>query len=263
MQILIERRLGTAPYWMPVERGWAEPNNEVVTVRSPTAGDLRTHRGVMLVDTLLASTALEQCFVATEHAVAADTISLLTMITSSRPDEIDEASVGAEGVSLTGRAIAEIVIPEFYGITIRDWLEGRVEIGPETVRVTEDEAALLPTATETDFHEDLGRAWFLMTNTPFVSHVCLVDEETVDGDPEGVRTAMKDLREMREAAGRQRRLLRRNIARDHHIDRDLVVDVFDGLHFELTSRGVEGLSTLYRQTGVLRRIGPLEERLLP
>ena len=262
MQILIERRLGTAPYWMPVDRGWVEPVNEIEIVRSPTAGDLRSHRGVMLVDALLASTALDGALISAEHAVVADSISLLTMVTSSRPDGVEEASVGAEGVSLTGRAVAEIVIPEFYGISIRDWLEGDVEIGPETIRVTEDEAALLPTATETDFHEDLGRAWFLMTDTPFVSHVCLVDEQSYEDDRDGYHLAMKDLREMQKAAGKQRRLLRRNISRDHDIDRDLVVDLFDGLHFKLTAAGIDGLSALYRQTGVLARIGPLEERLL-
>ncbi len=59
MTILIERRLGTAPFWMPVERGWLEPSQEVKIVESLTPADLRAHDGVMIVDTLLASTVLE------------------------------------------------------------------------------------------------------------------------------------------------------------------------------------------------------------
>lgn len=262
MSILIERRLGTAPYWMPVERGWCEPDHEIVIVEDLTPADLRGHAGVMLVDTLLASTVLESSLILTDHAVTADTISLLTMVTSERPDGIERASVAAPGVSLTGRAVAEIVIPEFYGISISDWLDETAAVGSETIRVTEDVQALLPTERESDFHEDLGRAWFLMTETPFVSHVCLVREERYESDPPSIRQAMQDMRGMLRAADDQRRLLRRNISRDHDIDRDLVVDVFDGLHYALSDSGVDGLRTLYGQTGVLNRTGPINDRMI-
>ena len=262
MTILIERRLGTAPFWMPVERGWVEPRQEVRVVAAPTPAELRAHDGVMLVDTLLGSTVLDSSLILTDHTVAADTISLLTMVTADRPDAVDEAAVAAHGVSLTGRAVAEIVIPEFYGITISEWRDEPAEAGPQVVLVTEDERALLPTGTESDYHEDLGRAWFLMTETPFVSHVCLVPEALYRSDPDSVRAAVDDLHAMRRAADDQRRLLRRNIARDHDIDRDLVVDVFDGLHFELSDAGIDGLRTLFGQTGVLRRTGPIDGRFV-
>jgi predicted solute-binding protein len=261
MTILIERRLGTAPYWMPVERGWVEPSQEIKIVESLTPPDLRAHDGVMVVDTLLASTVLESSMILTDHAVAAETISLLTMITSSRPDEIDAVAAAVPGISLTGRAVAEIVIPEFYGITVSEWINGEASVGPKSIVVTEDAQALLPTANEDDYHEDLGRAWFLLTETPFVSHVCIVSELHYQEDVASVRAAVADLYALRRAADDQRRLLRRNISRDHDIDRDLVVDVFDGLRFDLTERGVEGLSILYGQTGVLSRIGSLADRI--
>jgi hypothetical protein len=262
LNILIEHRLGTAPYWMPVDRGWVEPASPVSVVQTPSTADLRQHRGVVIVDTLLASTILEQSLIAPQHAVTADRISLLTMVTTSRPDGVDEATVGVAGVSLTGRAVAEIVIPEFYGIGVREWTTDAVVVDSESIRVTEDVGALLPTEAESDFHEDLGRAWFLMTDTPYVSHVCLVDEESYQDDRSGFEAAMTDLSTMRRAADKQRRLLRRNISRDHDIDRELVVDVLDGLRYELTPESLEGLGTLYRQTGVLGRIGSLEERVI-
>lgn len=262
MTILIERRLGTAPYWMPVDRGWVEPSMEVEIVDSPTPAALRAHNGIMLVDTLLASILLDSSLILTDHAVAADTISLLTMVTSERPDGIEEASIATPGVSLTGRAVAEIVIPEFYGITVKEWLDTPADVGPEIVLVTEDEQALLPTANASDFHEDLGRAWFLLTETPFVSQICLVPEVLYENDPATVRHALADLAAMRKAAEDQRRLLRRNVSRDHDIDRDLVVDVFDGLHFDLDESGVEGVSALFRQTGVTARTGPVADRIV-
>ncbi len=165
------------------------------------------------------------------------------------------------GISLTGRAVAEIVIPEFYGITVSEWINGEASVGPKSIVVTEDAQALLPTANEDDYHEDLGRAWYLLTETPFVSHVCIVSEQHYQEDAASVRAAVADLYALRRAAEEQRRLLRRNISRDHDIDRDLVVDVFDGLRFDLTERGVEGLSILYGQTGVLSRIGSLADRI--
>ncbi len=262
MTILIERSLGTAPYWMPVERGWVEPESEVVISDAPSAADLRAHVGVMLVDTLLASTALESSVILTNHAIASESISLLTMVTSERPDGIESAVVAAPGVSLTGRAVAEIVIPEFYGINISGWLDTAATAGPESLVVTEGAEALLPSGTESDFHEDLGRAWFLMTETPFISHLCLASEQLYSEDPDGVRTQVADLAAMLRAADDQRRLLRRNISRDHDIDRELVVDVFDGLRFQLSSDGVEGLKTLFGQTGVLSRFGSIDDRIV-
>src|SRR5690606_24337969 len=55
MTILIERRLGTAPFWMPVESGWVEPGVPVEIVESPSASDVRSHQGLAIVDSLLAT----------------------------------------------------------------------------------------------------------------------------------------------------------------------------------------------------------------
>ncbi|MEZ4520395.1 MAG: MqnA/MqnD/SBP family protein [Thermomicrobiales bacterium] len=262
MTILIERRLGTAPYWMPIERGWVDIDEEVRVVESPTTAELREHDGLMLVDTLLGSTVAGSSLIVADHAVAADSISLLTMVTSGRPDAIERVTVSAPGISLTGRAIAEIVIPEFYGIEIAGWSDEPADVSAETIVITEDEGALLPTSIETDYHEDLGRAWFLLTDTPFVSDICLAPEDAVQNDPDSVRASVAALDRMLSAANDQRRLLRRNISRDHDIDRDLVVDVFDGLKFELTAAGRNGVMTLFQRTGVAGRIGSIEDRFI-
>lgn len=263
MSILIDRRLGAAPFWMPVERGWVEiDDDEIRIVESPSVSDIRSHDGPMLVDALLASTRIDTSRIVTNHAVTADTISLLTMVTSERPDEIERAAVAAPGVSLSGRAVAEIVIPEFYGIEISGWPDEQAGDGARTILITEDEQALLPTENAADYHEDLGRAWFLLTDTPFVSHVLLVPEQRVLNDSGPVRESVQTLDRIRQAADEQRRLLRRNISRDHDIDRELVVDTFDGLKFELAERARAGLTLLYERSGVLNRTGPIDERFL-
>ncbi|CAN5821700.1 hypothetical protein BH23CHL2_BH23CHL2_34290 [soil metagenome] len=260
MSILIERRLGTVPFWMPIERGWVEVDHDVQIIEAPTAADVRAHNGPMLVDALLASTVIASSRIITDHAVAADTISLLTMITASRPDEIEQAAVSTPGFSLSGRAAAEIVIPEFYGVAIAGWLDEPANVDAATIIITEDADALLPTANEEDYHEDLGRAWFLLTNTPFVSHILIVPERLYLDDIESVRSAVRALSATQKAATDQRRMLRRNISRDHDIDRDLVVDVFDGLKFELSKSGRDGLTMLYERSGVIQRTGPVEDR---
>lgn len=262
MTILIERRLGAAPFWMPVERGWIEPDVPVEIVEAPSPSDVRGHRGLALVDALLASTALERSVIVRDFAVTADQISLLTMVTFDRPDGVERAVVSAPGVSLTGRALAEIVIPTFYGIEIIGWPEEPVEVGPESILITEDAAALLPSTDEAHYHEDLGRAWFLLTDTPFVSHVCIAPADMYAEDREALVAGARVLRDCLAASEEQRRMLRRNISRDHGIDRELVVDVFDGLGFELTEDAREGLVTLYHRAGVLRRTGPIDDRIV-
>ena len=260
--ILIERRIATAPFWMPFEQQWADIDVDVVVRSVLTPAELRSHGGVAIVDSLLATTILESSRILSSHAVVADRISALTMVTSERPDGIDGAIAGVEGVSLTGRAIAEIVIPEFYGIQIDTWTTEPVSVDSGTILVTEDEKALLPTAVESDFHEDLGRAWFLMTDTPFVSHVCTVPESLAATDPGIIHSSARALTVLREAAGNERRRLRRNISGDHGIDRDLVVDLFDGLRFQLDASSQRGLAALYSRVGVEERHGPTANRIL-
>lgn len=262
MTILIERRLGTAPFWMPVESGWVEPEVPVEIVESPSASDVRNHQGLAIVDSLLATPALEQSVILRDFAVAADQISLLTMVTAERPDEITRATVATPGVSLSGRALAEIVIPTFYGIEISGWTDEAAEVGPESILITEDADALLPSIDEEHYHEDLGRAWFLLTDTPFVSHVCIAPAAMVADNRDELVVQVRALRTCLEAADKQRRMLRRNISRDHGIDRELVVDVYDGLRFELSDAATQGLITLYHRAGVLRRTGPIDERII-
>jgi predicted solute-binding protein len=262
VSILIERRLGTAPFWMPVEKGWVDPGVQVEIIESPSAATLRAHSRLAIVDSLLASTALDSSVIAREHCVMMDQISLLTMVTADRPDEIERATVSTPGISLTGRALAEIVIPSFYGIEIAGWSNEAAGAGPNSILITEDAAALLPTDDEAHYHEDLGRAWFLLTNTPFVSHVCIAPEAVYAGDPEALREVSQALDRIVASAEEQRRMLRRNISGDHGIDRDLVVDVFDALKLRLSDAGIEGLKTLYHRSGVLSRTGPIDGRFV-
>jgi hypothetical protein len=247
---------------MPVEKGWVDPGVKVEVTESPNAAALRAHDGIAIVDSLLASTALDTSVIVREHGVMMDQISLLTMVTHDRPDEIGRAIVATPGVSLCGRAVAEIVIPSFYGIEIGGWSDEPAEVGPESILITEDAAALLPTDDETHYHEDLGRAWFLLTDTPFVSHVCLAPRNVYESDPDSLRDASHALDRITACADEQRRMLRRNISRDHGIDRELVVDVFDALKLRLSDAGIDGLKTLYHRAGVLARTGPIDHRIV-
>ncbi|MCX2727305.1 hypothetical protein OO015_07310 [Thermomicrobium sp. 4228-Ro] len=160
---LIARLL--APFLEPVatDAGW-----EIRTRPDLTAAAIRAEPGIALLDTLEALALLPAAFIATDLAVFSQHTSAVALSTPERPDRIDRAAVSVAGCRPASTALARATIEPFFGLRVVEWQQ---EPGSETsaaLRVVEDEAALVRLD---EHHHDLGRAWFILTGLPFVSHV--------------------------------------------------------------------------------------------
>jgi predicted solute-binding protein len=262
LAISIDDRLMTAAYWMALREGWFESPIPVQVERHGPPRQYRDAPIVVLADSILASQLLDSHFIIRDHAIVTRRESMLTMVTHDRPDNVESATLSTHDLSLSGRAVAELVIPTFYGITIRAWTEEPLEIDESTVRITEGPEALLPSTDEAHFHEDLGRAWFLMTATPYVSHVALVPRSALMEDPAAVRQAAEALTNLLEATNQHRRELRRNLANEHGIDREVIADALADQSYSIDDQAADGLRELYTRAGLLPNPAQLDGSLI-
>lgn len=247
--IVVDQSLLTAGYWLPAQAGWAEPNDLRVE-HGPLPADLLATPGVALIDSLAASTLLDSHVVVRNHAVVWHAESMLTLVTHARPDELEQVTVSAPGISVSARALAEIVIPRFYGMSVGEWTDEERAVGPGVSRINEGPAALQPDDDEEHYHEDLGRAWLLLTDTPYVSHVCVAAQSLLTQNPAAIGRAVRELDELLAAGRAHAREFRRNLSKDYDIDRDILADVLATQTFQLDDQALGGLAALYRFSGL-------------
>lgn len=245
---LIDGRLTACWYAYPLQAGWVEIE-DVEVIRDLTPATVRERDAVALLDSLAATRLLDSHVLVDSHAVASRRASFLTLVTHARPDDVDNVTVSTPDVSLSGRGLAEITLPRFYGITVSDWTNERRTVDETTALLTEEAEALIPVEEPEHYQEDLGRAWFLLTDTPYVSHVCVVPRSALTTDPAAVLEAVRRLIRLRHASEERARELRRNISKDLGIERDVLTDTLNDQTYRLDSPEQAGLLGLWRNIG--------------
>jgi len=248
LRIAIDDRLETARLAYPFAAGWVEPAGVelVAGLTSTRASDA----DLALLDSIAALSMLGDHAVVADLAVVARRATMLTLATHTRPDDVDDVAVSLAGVSPAGRAAALATLRAFYGIGAREWSDETFAVDAAHAVVSEGPAALIPIEDDEIYQEDLGRAWFLMTDTPFVSHVCVARRSLLTRDPVAVAEAVGRLAAALAAGNERGRELRRDLSKRHGIDRDLLVEVLADQEWELTAEGIAGLALLARRAGL-------------
>lgn len=247
--ILIDARLTACWYSYPFQTGWIDAP-EVKVIRDPHPATIRERNAIALVDSLAATRLLESHVIVADHAVASRRASFLTVVTHTRPDEVDNVTVSTRNVSLVGRGLAEATLPRFYGIVATSWTDERLDVNAQTIVVTEEAEALIPVDDNEHYQEDLGRAWFLLTDTPYVSHVCVAPRSILTSDPSSVIAAVESLEQARQASNDHARELRRNLASDLGIERDLFTETLADQTYRLDDPERSGLLGLWKHLGI-------------
>jgi predicted solute-binding protein len=245
---LVESRLPACWYAYPIQAGWVEPDG-IEAVRDLSPATVREQNAVALIDSLAATRLLDSHVIISNHAVASRRASFLTLVTHTRPDDVDNVVVSTPDVSLSGRGLAEATLPRFYGITVAEWRDERLPVNETTALLAEEAEALIPVEDEDQFQEDLGRAWYLLTDTPYVSHVCVAPRSELTRKPANVVEAVHRLTTARLAAEEQARELRRNLARDLGIERDLFTETLADQVYSLGDVERAGLLGLWQHIG--------------
>lgn len=247
--VLIDARLTACWYSYPFQAGWIDAP-EVEIIRDPHPATIRDRDAIALVDSLAATRLIETHVIVADHAVASRRASFLTVVTHTRPDEVDHVTVSTRDISLVGKGVAEATLPRFYGITATEWTDERREVNEQTIVITEEAGALIPVDDTEHYQEDLGRAWFLLTDTPYVSHICVAPRSTLSSNPAAVVAAVERLEQARRASNDRARELRRNIAADLGIERDLFTETLADQTYYLDDAERSGLLGLWKHLGI-------------
>lgn len=247
--VLIDARLTACWYTYPFQAGWIDAPG-VDVVRDPHPTTIRDQNAVAIVDSLAATRLFDTHVIVAGHAVASRRASFLTVVTHTRPDEVDNVMVSTPGVSLAGRGLAEATLPRFYGITATGWTDERLDVDERTILITEEAEALIPVDDAEHYQEDLGRAWFLLTDTPYVSHVCVAPRSILTSDPTAVVAVVQLLDQARQTSNDRAREVRRNLARDLGIERGLFTETLADQTYILGDAERAGLLGLWKHLGI-------------
>jgi predicted solute-binding protein len=263
--ILVDDTLATAVYSYPFKAGWVDASGVELVERLPTRL-VRERRAVGLLDSVAAQTLLTTHVIVRDVAIAARRASFVSLATHARPDTVDNVTIAHPGVSPATLALAQIVIPAFYGITISGWTNDDLPVSDRVAVVAEGARALIaldptdegpdddaPEPIEGIYQEDLGRAWHLLTNTPFVSHVCIVPREALATQPAAVADAVDRLRAARDVAKARGRELRRDLARAFGVEREVLTETLADQVYELGDEELHGLIELWTRSGLVAK----------
>jgi menaquinone biosynthesis protein len=247
--MLIDDVLATAMLAYPFRAGWLAVER-LQLMPGLTARAARESNGVAFLDSLAARTLLDTHVIVRDLALACRRASFVTFDTHTRPDDVGAVTISAPGVSPATLALAQIVVPDFYGVRAQGWTDQQLSLSDAVAQVSEGARALIPFEHEEWYQEDLGRAWLLLTDSPFVSHICVAPRSAIAADPVGVAAAVAQLAAGL-AVGRARaRELRRDVSSALGVDRDVLTETLADQAWELGKDELHGLTTLWRRAGL-------------
>lgn len=169
-------------------------------------------------------------------------------------EQVEAPRVEFDQVSRTSECLARATIWRFYGIRpalfVRDGAtsvpppppddgpdeasEGETGVvpGEHVVRVLEGAAALRALSEGmSGAVADLGRAWFILTGLPFVSHLLLVPRALLTDHPGAYELAVDGLRSTVDTINERRKALRREVAARYQLSNDAASDFFGDLRW--------------------------------
>jgi hypothetical protein len=209
---------------------------EWLVLRDTVSDELiRDEDACVLIDAIDATRYLDSHSVVSDIALVSSHRGPIAMRTTRRPDEVEHATVQLSEVSSTAEALARATIHHFYGIDVVDWNRSAQDA---EVSILEGVDALQPAGDA--YHEDLIRAWFILTSLAMPTHLLLAPTAVLESDQAAVRKMVETLRQAIQLSDDRRRELRRNLSGDLGIERDQLTELLNDQKTRLTKNGRKG-----------------------
>lgn len=240
MTLYIDDSLMTAQIRVPFAEGWLETNVPFEIRQNLTASDIGP--GDVAVIAAPEATLMGRTHViAPEVAVIAEGISAIAMRTPIRPDGVEETPIRMLDTGATAEVLTRALLRPFFGITASTFVTDEDDSAVAEAQVVVVDGVLGLTEPESGFHEDLARAWFILTGQAVVHAVTVVGVEVEARGPE---SELEALRRAVELGVERRRDVRRAIADAEEIDRDRLVELTNRIRFEMTPEDRQSLRNL-------------------
>lgn len=252
-ELLLDDAPVAAPLALALELGWATLPVPVRTVRNLTAATAREHPAALVFAPLAEYADLQEDYtILPELAGGGHHGAATVLVADRRLDEVDDPIVDLADISRTAECLARATLLKFYGITAAAWVRDGQEAPPPpaegapppTVEIREGGEALHLLDEPGDrVVSDLGRAWFILTGLPPVSHLLLGPTAALES------AALRDLLAALPAAlavvHERRRELRRTLAERYGISRDMISAFSNGQFLTLTGDAQKSILALF------------------
>lgn len=255
LELLLDDAPGPAPLALAVELGWAALPAPLRTAPDLTAEVARAHPDALALVPVAEYALLQDDYLVLPDLAAGGAHGAAAVLRADRrPDEIDHALVDLDAVSRTTECVARATLLKFYGIAAATWSRG--DAPPETtgadaaerpaVEVQDGGAALhLLDEPGNAVVEDLGRAWFILTGLPCVTHLLVARRDLLAAEAGGVRALLDALPAALAVAHERRRELRRELSRRYGVSRDLLNDFYNDQFHALTADAEKAAAALF------------------
>ena len=285
LELLLDDAPGLAPLALAVELGWVSLPLPLRTVPQLTADEARERADALVVLPAVEYALLQQShLIVPALAAGGQHGSATVLVADQRLDEIEAPTVDLEGASRGAECLARATLGPFYCISRAIWTregDGREHPpggrsdghhdesttagdGPAAETQIDDEAPRArPTVLVREGGEalhlldepgmttvaDLGRAWFILTALPPVSHLFLAPRDLSPADEAGLRELTAALPGALATLHERRRELRRELSERYGVSRERLNDVYHDQFSSLTGDAQKSVLALLARGG--------------
>lgn len=250
LELLLDDTPALAPLTLALERGWATLPATARTLPRMDATVAHAHPTALVFVPIAEYAVLQNDYVIIpELASGGHHNAGIILIGDRRLDEIDDPLVDLADVSRGTELLARATLLKFYGMAAAAWLrDGDTPPASETERPTVEvrdggEALHLLDDSGDYIVSDLGRAWFILTGLPPVTHLLLAPQ-TLLGTP-ALTALVAALPEALAATHGRRRELRRDLAERYGLSRDFLSAFYNDQFLTLTGDAQKSLLALF------------------
>lgn len=289
LELLLDDAPGLAPLALAAELGWISLPLPLRTVPNLTADDAREGAEALLVLPAVEYALLQQSHLIVPALAAGGQHGGATVLVADRRlDEIETPLVDLDGASRGAECLARATLGPFYGITGAVWARegeergrppagtsdehqdsstaagdglaaetqaaGEASIARPTVLVREGGEALhLLDEPGIATVADLGRAWFILTALPPVSHLLLAPRALPPAEEAGLRELTAALPGALTTIHERRRELRRELSDRYGVSRERLNAFYNDQFSTLTGDAQKSVLALLARGG--REVG--------
>ncbi len=245
--LLLDDHPALAPLALAIEQGWGTLPISVRVVANLNAHTVQEYPAALACLPLAEYADLQTTHTIVPDLAAGDQHDAGTLLVADRRlDEVDQVIVDLGATSRTSELLTRATLLKFYGITAVAWTrdEPLPEETQQVIAIRDGgEALYLRDTAANRILSDLGRAWFILSGLPPVSHLLLAPNNALTAPwLTETRAAIPDLLAV---VASRRRELRRTLAERYGVSRELLHQYYSGQFLTLTGDAQKSILALF------------------
>ncbi|MGN6812738.1 MAG: MqnA/MqnD/SBP family protein [Thermomicrobiales bacterium] len=266
LELLLDDAPGPALLALAIERGWVTLPAAVRVVPGLDAATLAATSGALGLLPFTEYAMLQESHtILPELAAGGQHNAGIVLSADRRLDEIDNASADLAETSRAAECYARATLKKFYGITAARWVRDREQEAPGSdepaqpwLEVREGGEALhLLDEPGGRTVVDLGRAWFILTGLPPLTHVLLAPDAALADDVAAVRALTGALTSALQQLQNWQDELISTLAEHYGVSREVASAFYRDQFLTLTGDAQKSLPLLFAQGAWGMRLPPV------